>query len=123
MGMYTELVIKADIKHNLPKEVEKVLQYLFNNDAKPTKLPHHPFFECQRWDCIGKSSSHYHIPQTLNFYDGTYLFSRSDLKNYGGEIEDFVNWLSPYINCEKEKCIGWSWYEEDDSPTLLYKTS
>jgi transposase InsO family protein len=43
------------------------------------------------------------------------------LKNYDNEIKHFIDWLTPYIDQEDGECIGWSWYEEDDKPTLLFK--
>jgi hypothetical protein len=122
MGMYTELVLKTTVSETLPPEVEAVLQHLFGGlEDKPDKLPDHEFFTCPRWDFIGQCSSFYHHPEVLNSYTNGYIFSRSDLKNYAGEIEAFINWLQPYIKEEVGKCIGWSWNEEELVPTLLYK--
>lgn len=120
MGMYTELVIKADVKPNIPTIVESVLHYLFNNGDKPEIYPEHKFFTCDRWDMIGSCSSHYHIPWATSKYHNGYLFSRSDIKNYAEEIELFIDWIKPYLDEEEGKCIGWSWYEEDNEPELLY---
>ena len=121
MGMYTELVIKCTIKENLPKEVEDTLQYLFSDGECPEFLPTHPFFLTSRWVAIGKCSSYYHIPKSYSYYKEGYLFSRSDLKNYSGEIELFFDWLDPYIAELTGKCVGWKWYEEYDVPELVYK--
>jgi len=123
MGMYTELVLKIDIKRNLPDQVYKVLEYLFTESDIPSELdiPEHEFFKCTRWKDIGSSNSYYHIPKTFNYYDREYLFSRSDLKNYEDEIDKFIDWINPYINCCEGKCIGWHWYEGSDSPTLIFK--
>ena len=120
MGMYTEIIIKARIKESIPKEVRKTLEYLFNGDECPSILPVHPFFNLPRWDSIGKCSSFYHIPWADSKYEKDYLFSRSDLKNYDGEIEAFFSWIKQYVNETPETCIGWSWYEENPSPTLIY---
>jgi len=131
MGMYTELVLKCQIKDDLPADVRSVLKYLFKGGDKPLAvLPDHEFFKCPRWDFIGQGSSFYHHPAALSDYwtghgdddnRGGYLFSRSDLKNYDNEIEKFIDWLRPYIDENDEQCIGWSWYEEEDQPTLLFK--
>ncbi len=127
MGMYTELVLKCRVSKTVPDEVKRVINYLFNGGEKPIFLPEHAFFECNRWSHIGKSSSYYHHPQPLNDYHDVdysneiYIFSRSDLKNYDDEISKFINWVTPYIDGSGDgsQCIGWSWYEEDDKPTLI----
>ena len=119
MGMYTELVLKAEVKEGIPQNVKSVLQFLFNDADMPDDIPEHEFFACDRWRNIGNSSSYYHVPFALSRYEGNYIFSRSDLKNYADEIDKFVNWLTPYLNEPEGKCIGWSWYEEMDVPTLL----
>lgn len=122
MGMYTEIVIKACMKENLPEEVSKVLDYMFRGGEKPDiYLPSHSFFKCPRWDFIGKGSSYYHVPASITFYDEGYLFSRSDLKNYDDEINLFFDWINPYLEGLSGQCIGYLWYEEDTEPTLIYK--
>lgn len=59
----------------------------------------------------------------MNSFDRSYgyIFSRSDLKNYDDEIAEFFNWFSPLTTAEPGKCIGYSWYEEHDSPIFIYK--
>jgi len=120
MGMYTELLIKCMVRENLAPEVQGILDYLFLDKEKPKMLPNHDFFLASNWDLIGRCNSYYHIPMTINYYKDRYLFSRSDIKNYGNEIGLFLGWFNPYIDTE-EKCIGWRWYEEDIFPTLIYK--
>ena len=118
MGMYTEIVIKCDIECKDMIALD-VLNYMFNNGSEPSELPEHAFFKCDRWDMIGSCSSYYHIPATQNFFDGSYLFSRSDIKNYDDEIRLFFDWVSQYINSPEGVCIGYSWYEEEDKPELV----
>lgn len=123
MGMYTELVLKCQIKEDAPQEVKDVVNYLFRNQRKPERLPDHAFFSCDRWDFIGKSCSYYHHPGVVNDVNDEFgdisIFSRSDIKNYDGEIESFIDWLKPYIDAPEGQCIGWSWYEEEQQPTLI----
>jgi hypothetical protein len=127
MGMYTELVLKCEIKKDTPPDVIAVLRHLFADDNIPATLPEHEFFKCGAWSRIGSCSSFYHHPRPVNDYNtessfqAARIFSRSDLKNYDGEIEKFIDWVSPYLDCDEEQCIGWSWYEECDSPMLIYK--
>jgi hypothetical protein len=126
MGMYTELVLKCRTKEDTPKEVKEVLDFLFNGEKIPETLPNHPFFSLPRWRAIGSCSSYYHHPQSVNHISKNsnwkewYIFSRSDLKNYDGEIEAFIDWLTPYLEAYNKTCIGWKWYEEDSEPTLLF---
>jgi hypothetical protein len=131
MGMYTELVLKCQIKDDLPDDVRAVLKFLFKEGKEPTVLPDHEFFKCPRWSGIGQGSSFYHHPKAMSDYwtghgdddnRGGYIFSRSDLKNYDGEIGHFIDWLMPYIDQDEGDCIGWEWYEEEEQPTLLFKT-
>jgi hypothetical protein len=119
MGMYTELVLKAEIEEDAPKQVHDVLNFLFNGAEEPKEKPEHDFFTKERWTMIGRCCSFYHTPFSLSKYSEGHIFSRSDLKNYNGEIEAFIDWLRPYINEFEGHCIGWTWYEEYDVPTLL----
>lgn len=121
MGMYTELLLKCRMISNLNTKVNDVLEFLFNNKEKPNSLPNHEFFTLSRWSLIGRCNSYSHVPSALNYYEDHYLFSRSDLKNYENEIDLFLDWFNPYIDELNEKCIGWKWYEENDSPELIYK--
>ena len=124
MGMYTEFVLKCEVKDNLPDNVLSVLNFLFNWEDEPNELmiPKHPFFKCQRWRMIGHCSSYYHVPFVSSRFADGYIFSRSDHKNYDGEIDKFLDWIRPYIAEFPGHCIGWSWYEEEDVPTLIILT-
>ena len=121
MGMYTELLLKCRIKHTdvLPDMVISVLHHMFNGTPEPVDLPEHKFFSLPRWSLLGNSNSYYHIPWPSSKYEENYLFSRSDLKNYSSEIEQFLDWISPYIDDADGCCIGWYWYEEENKPTLI----
>jgi len=123
MGTYTELVLKCAVKDDIPKEVDNVLKFLFGRDIlmdMPEKLPEHPFFKKISWEAIGRSSSYYHIPCPVNFYNGKYLFTRSDLKNYHEEIESFLDWLIPYLCNSPGKFIGWQFLEQTREPLFIY---
>ena len=122
--MYTELVIKCLIKSNAPDDVKKILSCLFNGEKDLREiidLPEHEFFKCTRAWHLGSCSSYYHIPWATSKYAENIIFSRSDLKDYDNEISKFIDWLMPYIDEIDGQCIGWSWYEEEITPTLLFK--
>lgn len=130
--MYTELLIKSDIIRELPENVKYILDFLFNPSSNidiwdenmkiklDISLPDHEFFKCERWDQIGRCNSYYHIPASCNFFDGSYLFSRSDLKDYDNEINFFIDWVMPYLEEEEGKLLGWKWYEEWNEPEFIY---
>jgi hypothetical protein len=121
MGTYTELVLKCRIKDDKPEIVNEVLNYLFKNGySLPIQLPDHPFFKKINWEAIGRSGSYYHCPASQSFYDGKYLFTRSDLKNYDDEIATFLDWLLPYISCLPGKFIGWVFCEQSREPEFIY---
>lgn len=121
MGMYTEILIKCDIDESRLSETDlKILDYLFNGKEEPEVLPDNEFFKCSRWRLIGSCSSYYHIPWSDSKYDKGYLFSRSDIKNYSGEISLFFDWIRPLLGQVEGDCIGYSWYEENQAPDLVY---
>lgn len=125
MGMYTEILVKAQIKPDTSEEDRAVLLYLFNKGALPEKIPNHRFFTKPRWDLIGTTYGFYHHPVSCNSVVGIgrfpswYIFSRSDLKNYDGEVDAFFDWFRTICDEQEGKCIGYTWYAEEDVPTLV----
>lgn len=124
MGMYTEIYLTVQIIDNPPKDVIDVLLSMFG-EGKAENLPDHPFFKKQRWNMVGKSSSFYFVPKSttemFETYGNWYITSRSDLKNYDGEIEAFFDWIMPFIHAPEGQFIGYSRYEEHYEPKLYYK--
>lgn len=125
MGMYTEIFVRATVTSDNP-QVRNIIFGLFDEDATlppNNELPQHPFFHKLRWQMIGCCSSFYHQPSATSRVFRTpsgisqdlYVCSRSDLKNYGEEIEAFFDWLAPYV---EPGFIGYSLYEEDTIPTI-----
>ena len=52
MGMYTELILGAELIKETPKEVVDVLKYLTEYELgkeEPKKIPNHEFFKSERW--------------------------------------------------------------------------
>lgn len=123
MGTYTELVLKCCVKPDIPEDVDRILRFLFKferSDFEKSKLPDHDFFKKISWEAIGVSSSQYHIPQAMSFYNGLYLFTRFDIKNYHNEIYLFLDWLLPYIGEESGQFLGWIMAERQKEPLFLY---
>lgn len=139
MGMHTEVVVKINFaRKQIGDNNFNILDYMFNqntklmtDDYKPSDkitIPEHPFFKCQRWDCIGNMSSFYHHPDRVSSWvtthgneDSIYLFARNDLKNYDDEIDKFFDWLNTLDFMYSGEFIGYSLYEEDSTPTIYNK--
>lgn len=129
MGMYTEFLFQGETKPDLPKDIEVLINYFFNENSAfrfyvPTSknLPDHPFFKCDRWMLIGHMSSYYFSPFALRQIQkhvredgGLHVFLLCSIKNYDNEIEQFMNWLDPYMH------FYWNhiWYEENEKPIFF----
>lgn len=139
MGMYTEIIVRFSFKPSELKDVEyKILDYMFNPNSSLDKsdidtLPSHNFFKCSRWDSIGSCSSFYHHPNAVKdwyipeYYKQipdteVYVFNRSDLKNYSNEIHLFFEWLDSLGLFHEGEFMGYSLYEEDNTPKVYNST-
>lgn len=127
MGMYTEIVIAFELKKDAPEQARNVLAYMCSSkDGQPPSTPEHKLFECDRWHCFFGSCSYYFPGQPQaefkfdDISDSWFLTARCNLKNYGGEIEAFMDWIGPYIDAAEGEFVGYSHYEETDWPTLWH---
>lgn len=124
MGMYTELNLGLCFKENTPDEVINTIQCLLGDKEWGDKLPNHKLFQCDRFRMVLTCDSYYFdgITDSKMEFDNAdncyHLNVRSNLKNYGNEIENFVDYISPYI--ETDGFIGYMRYEESEHPTLIY---
>jgi hypothetical protein len=127
MGMYTEIYISCKIAEDIPSDALDVLKHLFGGEKEPDQIPNHPLFKKDRWSMIGRCASFYFVPDATSkmwreeMNGAYYITSRSDLKNYDGEIEAFFDWVMPYVDENEGQFIGYSRYEETDLPTLYVK--
>ena len=136
MGMYTAISLGVEL--NIPKDgqVAKLLRYMVGDSQDPPWLSladhdaaneRHPFFSCPRWGFMLKCDSYYFDYQTNWSFEwdhisrNYYLSGVSNLKNYSGEIEQFLDWLNPYIHDSSAGFIGWTMYEEAWMPTILMR--
>ena len=124
MGMYTEINVCFDLSGNTPENVINILYYLIKGTNAPAILPTHKFFKCDRWKQVACCYSYYFDGLTnskmmFNDISKTWKINiRANLKNYDSEIEEFLDWLEPYI--ETKGFIGYKRYEEWEDPTLIY---
>lgn len=126
MGMYTELFIQCRLRKDdmIPDYVVPILQFMMGDGEVEPPLPGHRFFRTDRWCHMLRSNSYYLTPISVSKlqadHSGQYTFiARCDLKNYDREIEEFIDWLTPYIDASDGEVIGHRRYEEETLPTLL----
>lgn len=126
MGMYTELVLGIEIEDN--DKIIQTLRYMLG-ETEYQPVDDHELFKTDRWDYMLKCDSYYFDGQTDSklymddLYEDNpkfYLNVRCNLKNYGNGINKFLDWLNPYI--KTFGFLGYLRYEEDENPTLIYKT-
>lgn len=130
--MYTELILGAELHRDTPKQVIDVLKYLTDFElgkTEPKDLPEHEFFKCERWRFLFKMGSFYfgvHNGSTKLWFDEVcdswHISTRSNLKNYDGEIEKFLDWIKPYLSdgSGDRSFYAIVTYEEAEEPTIYY---
>lgn len=124
--MYTELHYNTELKRDVPDSVINILRYMLGETEDKPETPNHDLFSCNRWRMMLKSDSYYFDADTHSTlrYDeisgSYYLCIRCNLNNYDNEIEKFCNWIRPYLEKQKGDFLGFSRYEEDEAPELIY---
>lgn len=130
MGMYTELVMACRLRKDTPEDVIKILKYMCRTEdveLSDLKIPtNHDLFTTERWNWMLVCDSFYFSGDshtTFSTYEGIskdhFLTVRSNLKNYNNEIENFLDWLSPYM--KDHGFLGYMRFEATDTPTLFYR--
>lgn len=130
MGMYTEFYFRANIKDG---PVADWLDNHINGDKwfeDGSEYDDHPYFQTDRWShvFIGGGAV-YQESRTAVFrrkaegYGEPYhhqLVLASSLKNYGDEIDAFIDWITPHLDMHYGDFLGYSLYEDscDDSDTF-----
>jgi hypothetical protein len=127
MGMYTELHYNVELKSPVPTNIINTLQYMLGETEEvPPNLPDHKLFQPEgRWRFMLRCDSYYfsadtHSTLRLDYQGGWYLCIRCNLKNYSEEIENFIDWMMPYIDNSPGNFLGFYRYEESEIPTLIY---
>ena len=126
MGMYTELIFGADLKKDTPAEVIEALKYMIGEtEEKPINFPL-PDGRCE-W--LFQGASYYfgvNRPVGKMIYDDIgenwMVSTRSNIKNYEGEIEAFLEWIKPYIDggSGARDMYAIVTYEEAEAPKIYY---
>lgn len=101
MGRYTELIFGAVLEKDTPDIVINTLKYML---GEIKDKPNNSLLSKERCELLFKGSSDYFgIDKPVNrlWFNDTdnqwRISTRSNIKNYKGEIEEFLNWIKPYI--------------------------
>jgi hypothetical protein len=119
MGMYTEFYFRANVKDG------EVADWLHSriNFLGTGGLPfdEHPFFDSDRWEQVfwgggavyqeSRSPIFRRKDQAICQYDNQLVLA-SSLKNYGSEIESFIDWIAPHLKMPAGDFLGYSLYED-----------
>ncbi|UXE04562.1 hypothetical protein SEA_AUBS_90 [Mycobacterium phage Aubs] len=129
MGMYTEFYFRANITDNPHTAATPITDWLdrnINGDGGfEEPFDDHPFFSTDRWDrvFIGGGAVYQESRQPIfrrkagEPYQHHQLVISSSLKNYGDEINAFLDWINPHLDMHIGDFLGYSLYEDscDDS--------
>ena len=148
--MYTEFIFGCTLSKNTPKICIDALDYSINGKDKKPKYDNpllwserfyndryidrtEPIDEiedfCEEYDffrLFHSSSFYFGAAESIRkFYyepiDDTYKIStRADFKNYDGKLEDFLEYIKPYVESGSgpKKIYAYVHYELDDFPTI-----
>ena len=126
MGMYTELICGCTLRKDTPKIFVDSMFWLLNNTQGKESPEITKFIDNYDLSRILFSDSYYFgAPSNCIFKydkigDNYELSIRSNLKNYEGQIEKFLDYITPYVEdgSGTKNIFAMVLYEEDEFPTL-----
>lgn len=131
MGHYTEFSFRARITDK-PATAEPIVDWLdqsINGElgfAEP--FDNHPFFSLPRWigvfiggGAVYQYSSRPKFRRSKHSFEGNWLAIHSSLKDYGGETEAFIDWITPHLDMHYGDFLGYSLYEDSCDDEELYR--
>ena len=128
MEKYTELNCAFSLKRDTPEEIENALLFMTGQDEEePARLPKHPLFGAERWrhllrgsraDLDAEACGDARIE--LSESSGRFQVSiRRTLWNRASEIDQFIDWITPYIFARPGDFIGYMRSEDAEPVTFL----
>lgn len=128
MGMYTELIFGASIKKDAPKEVINTLHYLVNGKKLYEEVEIEKSVTDGRNVLNGGGSYYFGVCDSVAkmWFDDIrsewIVSSRTNIKNYGSEIQTFLEWIKPFIDSGSgdREMYAITIYEEQSEPTIYY---
>lgn len=123
MGMYTELRVYAKLKP-ISEDIRKTIEWIKGgDDTKFDFLPDHKFFSdfSFRNNIIFTCDRH-QIPLFYMKGKDWYLDTHAEIKNYESEIEEFIDWFTPYVaeGLLENGAFAFSHYEEYTGETFYF---
>ena len=129
--MYTELIFEAELSKDTPKALIDAFTTVSRKDTgievTSNKLEISNFIDKFDLNMLVNSCSAYFAAQQSFFnmyydkYSDTYgIFIRSDLKNYEQQINEFLEFIKPYVvrGCGSNNIYAYVLYELDEQPTI-----
>ena len=129
--MYTELIFEAELSKDTPKGLIDAFTTVSGKDTgievTSSKLEISNFIEKFDLNMLVNCCSAYFPAQHsfFNMYYNKYLntygiFIRSDLKNYEQQINEFLEFIKPYVvmGCGSNDIYAYVLYELDERPTI-----
>lgn len=125
MVMYTQFYINTRLRADTPDDVVDTLRYMVSDSDEEFELPsHHDLFLTERWENMLTGTSEFGYAHFGPHPYCSYLELNilSEFRNYSGEADLFIDWISPYVDLRpgERAFIGYSLYEEDEDPKLYY---
>lgn len=125
--MYTQLCFNAELKEETPRQVISTLRWLLG-EHDDMDGPLDGNLTDRTWSGMFNGWSFYHAPAGSKSFirrnrgNEWYLSVLCDIKNYGGELEAFIEWIKPWVapRGQDKTFLGYTRYEESDEPTLIY---
>jgi hypothetical protein len=127
MGMYTEFYFRANLKDG--PVTDWLERQITGEEWFETGFDDHEFFTLLRWSHVftGGGAVYQESRQAVFrrkgspfIYDNK-LVVASSLKNYGGEIEAFIEWIGPHLDMPKGDFLGYSLYEDTHDDNRNYR--
>ncbi len=134
MGYYTELKVVFWLKKDTPKQVIDLLKRviidqdlghdktLFGSEDVFKPDIDHSFSKCNNWYMLFLGTNFDDDKgREMHEVSGRWLVKiHSDFKNYGNEIDEFIDWISPYIAGRKKKQFIGYWKGEYSPQINIY---
>lgn len=94
MGYYTVMHLDAVLSNDTPPQVLRILRALVNDEVTCQRWPHHPYFSTTRFQWALCAENNAKLSQSERRIS---LHVFTEIKNYDSELENFIDWIAPYV--------------------------
>ena len=119
MSTYYKVHFDFTLLENIDPNIVDLIKVILGVGCGGAELPNHVFFKDDGYLIAFNHSGddNFNIKKVLNDRGGYRVLIFCEIKNYIHLIDEFIDWVSSYIN-HYEKFIGYSLRECDDDPTI-----